>query len=293
MALPAHRVPELQRLRPLLWGLAYRMTGAAEEADEVVQDALLRAWERPPDRLDAPLRAWLVAVTLNLGRDRLRARKRHAYVGPWLPSPVPDARLVDEQIADRQSASWAFLCAAERLSATQRAVFLAREVLELSAAETGAVLGCSPAAVDTSLHRARAALVDLPAAPTMLDDGVVVAFLTCLQLGMTGAAIRLLHPDAVALNDGGGVVNAARVPVVGARKIVTFLERLARLYPSGVGVRVVRCNGALTLVGEVADGGRGGKLPNAFTLCATVEGRRISRLYSVLAPAKLAVVLTP
>lgn len=291
MALPAHRVPELEQLRPLLWGLAYRMTGAAEEADDVVQDALLRAWERPPGRLDEPLRAWLVAVTLNLGRDRLRARKRRAYVGPWLPTPVPDARLVDELIADRESASWAFLCAAERLSATQRAVFLAREVLELSAAETGAALGCSPAAVDTALLRARAALVDLPAAPTMLDDGVVVAFLTCLQLGMTRAAIKLLHPDAVAVNDGGGVVNAARVPVVGARKIVTFFKRLARLYPPGVAMRLARCNGLLTVVGEAPAGSRGAKLPASFTLCATVEGGRITRLYSVLAPTKLAVVL--
>lgn len=287
MALPAARVDELERLRPLLWGLAYRMTGTVQDADDIVQDTLLRAWERPPARVDEPLRGWAVAVTLNLGRDRLRARRRRAHAGPWLPAPVPDARLAEDELADRDSASWAFLCAAERLTPTQRAVFLAREVLELSSAETAAVLGCSAGAVDVALHRARAAIGTRPELPSLVDDGVLLAFLSCLRLGMTGAAAKLLHPDAVTLNDGGGVVNAARQPVVGARKIVNFFVRLARLYPAGLRLRVLRCNGMLTVHGRVDVGAREGRMPAEFTVAAVVEGGRIRRIYSVLDPAKL------
>ncbi|MFZ5479785.1 MAG: sigma-70 family RNA polymerase sigma factor, partial [Myxococcota bacterium] len=249
--MPPETWAEAVKLRPLCWGLAYRMTGTAQDADEVAQDAFVRLAERPPADASRPIRPWLVAVTLNLSRDRLRQRRRRAYVGPWLPSPVPDARLAEDRLGDTQAASWAFLRAAEALTPTQRAVFLAREVLELSSAETAAALGTSPASVDVMLHRARKALGDLPAAPSVRDDGVVLAFLACLRLGMPGAAARLLAPDAVAINDGGGHVNAARRPVVGARKIVTFFRRLARLYPPDVRWSATRCNGLLTVLGEL------------------------------------------
>ena len=274
--------------RGILWGVAYRMTGTVQDADDVVSDTFLRLVERPPPDDERPLRPWLVAVALNLARDRLRARKRREYLGPWLPAPVPDARLADDEIANRESASWAWLCAAEALTPTQRAVLLAREVLELSAAETAATLGCSVGAVEVALHRARAALHHRGTSPTLADDAVLLAFLAALRLGAPAVAARLLHPDAVTVNDGGGVVNAARRPVRGAVKIVKFFLRLRRLYPEGAAASLVRCNGLLTLTAEhpVAEG----RLPPRFTLAALVEGGRIRTLYSVLAPVKLAAV---
>lgn len=74
--------------RTFLWGLCYRLTGSAADADDLVQETFIRAMERLPARLDEPWRPWLVRVAINLGRDLLRRRKRRAYVGPWLPSPI-------------------------------------------------------------------------------------------------------------------------------------------------------------------------------------------------------------
>src|SRR6185295_9932169 len=74
-----------------LWGLCYRLTGSAADADDLVQETFVRAIERPPARTDLAWRPWLVRVALNLGRDLLRRRKRRAYVGPWLPSPIETA----------------------------------------------------------------------------------------------------------------------------------------------------------------------------------------------------------
>jgi RNA polymerase sigma-70 factor (ECF subfamily) len=71
-----------------LWGLCYRMTGSAADADDLVQDTFVRALEKPPADMNAPLRPWLVKVALNLSRDQLRKRRRREYLGPWLPSPV-------------------------------------------------------------------------------------------------------------------------------------------------------------------------------------------------------------
>jgi RNA polymerase sigma-70 factor (ECF subfamily) len=113
--------PELDADRRLLWALAYRMTGDAAEAEDIVQDVYVRALERTVDG-GRPLRPWLVTVTLNLARDRLRARRRRGYLGTWLPTPVLEERLADERLALRQSASIAWLVAAESLTPTQRAV---------------------------------------------------------------------------------------------------------------------------------------------------------------------------
>src|SRR5262247_637372 len=71
-----------------LWGLCYRMTGSAADAEDIVQDTFVRVLEKPPADMEAPLRPWLVKVALNLRRDQLRRRRRREYFGPWLPSPV-------------------------------------------------------------------------------------------------------------------------------------------------------------------------------------------------------------
>ncbi len=74
--------------RRFLWGLCYRLTGSAADADDLVQETFVRAIELPPARLGDPLRPWLVRVAVNLGRDLLRRRRRVPYKGPWLPSPI-------------------------------------------------------------------------------------------------------------------------------------------------------------------------------------------------------------
>jgi RNA polymerase sigma-70 factor, ECF subfamily len=147
-----------------LWGLAYRMTGIAADADDVVQETFARAIEHPPPRVDEPLRPWLTRVALNVARDALRRRKRRAYVGPWLPSPVETADLdelpesapgADVRYDLRESASYAFLVALEALTPQQRAVLLLRDVLDYSVHETAEALSLTEGNVKTTHHRAR------------------------------------------------------------------------------------------------------------------------------------------
>ena len=134
--------------RPLLWGLAYRITGSAADADDIAQEALARALEHQPDEP----RPWMYKVAANLARDQLRRRRRAPYRGPWLPEPVADA---DDRLGLRQSASMAMLLAMERLRPTQRAVLVLRDAMELDAAETARLLGMSEGNVRVTHHRAR------------------------------------------------------------------------------------------------------------------------------------------
>src|SRR5262245_47392862 len=132
--------------RRFLWGLCYRMTGNAADADDLVQETFVRAWKNPPERTEEPWRPWLARVAMNLSRDLLRRRKRQHYEGPWLPSPIEtgdeaatlsddalSGELVDEKgdPAARydmlESVSFAFLLALEALTPAQRAVLRSEE----------------------------------------------------------------------------------------------------------------------------------------------------------------------
>src|SRR5258705_13309027 len=143
MSISAQTFDEHKRF---LWGVCYRMTGSAADADDIVQDTFVRALEKPPADMNAPLRPWLVKVALNLSRDQLRKRRRREYFGPWLPSPVMtegDSQLaLDDppalemspvaRYAFHESVTLPFLLALEALTPPQRAGLLLPDVFDNS-----------------------------------------------------------------------------------------------------------------------------------------------------------------
>ncbi|HEY4220430.1 MAG TPA: sigma-70 family RNA polymerase sigma factor, partial [Myxococcota bacterium] len=155
----AAAAPTLDAHRRLLWAIAYRMTGVAADADDVVQEAFEKALAHPPKGAVKP---WLVTLTMNAARDLLRKRRRVAYVGPWLPSPVDDDALdlpdtapgPEQRYSMRESATFAFLLAVEQLTPLRRAVLILRDVFDYSGDETAHALGISVDAVKQNLSRA-------------------------------------------------------------------------------------------------------------------------------------------
>jgi RNA polymerase sigma-70 factor, ECF subfamily len=131
-----------QSLRPHLFSVAYRMLGSAAEAEDVVQDAWLRASASPDDLSSA--RAWLTTVVTRLCLDRLKAARtrREEYVGPWLPEPVPTGAIesAEEMAERRESVTLAFLVLLETLTPAERAAFLPRAVFDRDYAEVAGVL---------------------------------------------------------------------------------------------------------------------------------------------------------
>src|SRR5262245_12846468 len=159
--------------RGFLWGLCYRITGSAADADDVVQETFIRAIERAPETLNQP-RTWLVKVAVNAARDLLRRRRRREYVGSWLPGPIETAegeqalpsfepaidggRTLEGRYDLMESVSLAFLEALEALSPTQRAVLLLADVFDYSGSEIAHVLDLQSGNVRTIHHRAKRAM---------------------------------------------------------------------------------------------------------------------------------------
>ncbi|PZF86418.1 RNA polymerase subunit sigma-70 [Jiangella anatolica] len=154
----------------------YRMLGSFDDAEEVVQEALLRAWTHRDSFDGGNLRAWLYRIATNACLDLLRQRNRRpeqvrsfAEV-PWL-QPYPD-RLLDQVapsadepeavVVGRETIELAFVAAMQALPAQQRAVLIMREAIGWSAAETAAILETSVPAVNSALQRARATLHRAP-----------------------------------------------------------------------------------------------------------------------------------
>jgi RNA polymerase sigma factor (sigma-70 family) len=290
--------------RGLLFGLCYRMTGSAADAEDLVQETFARALAHPPARTDAPWRPWLVRVALNLARDELRRRKRRSYRGPWLPEPVDDADLgiaAHEPAATTgryelvESVSIAFLLALEALSPAQRAVLLLRDVFQYTSAEAAAALDVSEANARVLLHRARRAMADYDRTRFVPDAAARAQSLETLQRFMVLMAQqdvagmeKLLADDAIAYNDTDGRYPAAGIPVLGRSKVARFHAGVARLRAALTPQVSFRwMNGAPVVAVEFAPPITDGLAPRFVTFAEVGADGLVRRIYSVLAPEKL------
>jgi RNA polymerase sigma-70 factor (ECF subfamily) len=290
-----------------LWGLCYRMTGCAADADDLVQDTFRRAIERPPARTDEPWRPWLVRVAMNLSRDLLRQRRRRGYVGPWLPSPIetpeeepPSHELAGEHSTEGryellESVSFAFLLALEALTPQQRAVLLLRDVFDYSVTETAQALDLSEANVKTTLHRARRAMAEYdrnrcrPTAELRERTREALGKLMNGLLTQDVASIeRVLAEDVRSLGDGGGEFLAGRRPIVGRKRVMRLFTKLLARRPLGT-VEVRTINGLPAIVMDFADE-RPREAARIVQRCELGPDGRVIELHTVLASRKLTAV---
>ena len=298
-----------------LWGLCYRLTGIAADADDLVQETFVRAIERPPAQTGEAWRPWLVRVALNLGRDLLRRRRRRRYAGPWLPTPIEtgdEAALAayEPTVAAGQttegrydlleSVSFAFLIALEALTPQQRAVLLLRDVFDYTVRETSDALGLSEANVKTTHHRARRAMHAYDRSrcvPTRRLQEQTRHALERLVTGLSSGdihAVESVLADGVrALSDGGGEFAAAMAPVVGRRRVGRLYLGLAGKRPAGT-MEVRMLNGLPAVIVSFAAPPAGVPshllprlAPRLVIRCDVDDGGRIIVLHSVLATRKL------
>jgi RNA polymerase sigma-70 factor (ECF subfamily) len=219
-------VEDLEQHRRELTGYCYRMLGSAADAEDAVQETMLRAWNAR-DRYEgrASVRSWLFRIATNICIDVHRARRarpmelapasppQESFLGPMLAentwvTPAPDARVLPadtdpaEIAVARESVRLAFITALQHLPSRQRAGLILCEVLRWPAAEVAELLGTSVAAVNSGLQRARATLASLPAEkrPAAVDDAqkeLLARYVDAFERYDINQLVRLLHEDAV------------------------------------------------------------------------------------------------
>ncbi|MBO1331538.1 RNA polymerase sigma-70 factor [Streptomyces sp. VRA16 Mangrove soil] len=241
-------------------GLAYRMLGSVQEAQDTVQDAYLRLHATEPDAV-LNLGAWLAKVVTNLCLNRLTSARvqREQYVGPWLPEPVltADGTLGPLDSAEqRDSVSAALLVLLERLTPTERAVYVLREAFAYGYREIADVIDLSEANCRQLYRRARARVVADEArfepSPQVRHD-LVEAFVDAAREGDLAGLEKLLAADVTWWGDGGGKASAARRPVEGREKVLRFLAGTWERFGAGVDLFVAEVNGAPGMVARRGD----------------------------------------
>ncbi|MFF8594611.1 RNA polymerase sigma-70 factor [Streptomyces sp. NPDC015220] len=244
--------------RNLLFTVAYEMLGSAADAEDILQETWLR-WVGVDLDTVRDQRAYLVRITTRQALSHLRTlgRRKESYVGPWLPEPLLTSPDVADDVELADSVSMAMLLVLETLTPTERAVFVLREVFDLGYDEIAEAVGKSPAAVRQIAHRARAHVAARrPRRVTSAAENrrTVEAFQRAVETGDLQSLLDILAPDVVLLTDGGGVVQAALAPVVGADQVAHVLGRIAAalsLQPTQVNgdpALIVRQNGEIDTV---------------------------------------------
>jgi RNA polymerase sigma-70 factor (ECF subfamily) len=281
----------LDDLRPRTFAIAYRMLGSVSEAEDVVQETLLRVHNaiEEGEEISSP-RAYAATIATRLAIDELRSARarRETYVGEWLPEPITE-RVEDDparhaEVAD--SLSLAFLVLLESLSPEQRAAFLLHDVFDYDYDRVSEIVGTSEQNARQLASRARRHVQDGRArfdASEEQREELAENFFAAVENGEFEGLEALLAEDVELHGDGGGIAPAIRHPVYGKEKAAQLMRNWGRLAEriGGIQIRRVAVNGQPGA--EFLD--RDGKLINVMGL--DIADGQIQTIRSIVNPEKL------
>ncbi|WP_082127102.1 RNA polymerase sigma factor SigJ [Allosalinactinospora lopnorensis] len=244
--------------RPLLFSIAYGMTGSVGDSEDIVQDAFLGLTRaRQAGTTIADPKAYLTTAVTRLGINYLRSARvrRETYVGDWLPEPVvvpTDGSGPAEHAELADSLSMAFLVLLEALSPVERAVFMLREVFGYGYPDVARTTGKTQANCRQIFARARQRIAaggqarDSPPPPARRAEGEELTrrFFEAAAGGDMDALLGMLAPDVVVHGDGGGKARTIGKPLAGRQRVGRLLVvGLRRGRALGASLRLAWVNG--------------------------------------------------
>jgi RNA polymerase sigma-70 factor (TIGR02957 family) len=281
----------LEDLRPRTFAIAYRMLGSVSEAEDVVQETLLRVHNavEAGEEISSP-RAYAATIATRLAIDELRSARarRETYVGEWLPEPITE-RVEDDparhaEVAD--SLSLAFLVLLESLSPEQRAAFLLHDVFDYDYDRVSEIVGTSEQNARQLASRARRHIQDGRArfdASEEQREELAESFFAAVENGEFDGLEALLADDVELHGDGGGIAPAIRHPVYGKEKAAQLMRNWGRIAERIGGLQIRRVNVNGQPGAEFLD--RDGKLINVMDL--DIADGQIQTIRSIVNPEKL------
>jgi RNA polymerase sigma-70 factor (ECF subfamily) len=276
------RLTAFDEHRGLLFSIAYRMLGSVADAEDILQETFIRWLQAADEDIRSP-KAFLITIITRLSINHLQSARvrREEYVGQWLPEPLVMGK---DSVQAEETLSIAFLVLLERLSPTERAVFLLREVFDYEYAEIAAALGQSEANCRQILRRAKQHVrAERPRfKPTAEEHDVLLErFQQAALNGDVGALESLLSADVVLHTDGGGKAPALPNLVHGANNVArAIVGGMTRQAPRNLVERMLQINGESGLVTYL-----NGRPFGVFTI--QVREGRIAAIYGITNPDKL------
>jgi RNA polymerase sigma-70 factor (TIGR02957 family) len=281
----------LDELRPGAFAIAYRMLGTVSEAEDLVQEALLRFHraQSEGERIESP-RAYISTVVTRLGIDQLRSarRRRETYVGEWLPEPLLTSEEEDpaRQAEMADSLSLSFLVLLESLTPEQRAVFLLHDVFDYPYDEVARIIGKTEANARQLASRARRHVDERRPrfeATREQQERLADRFFAAFREGDMEALEAMLAEDVVLAGDGGGKAPALARALHGARRVARALATWGRQSKrfDDISLRRAEVNGQPGAVFLDAEG----KLIGVLAL--DIAEDRVQGVRSVVNPDKL------
>jgi RNA polymerase sigma-70 factor (TIGR02957 family) len=286
---------DYEEFRPLMFSIAYRMTGSVGDAEDIVQEAFLRLTRALREGVNiATPKAYLATVTTRLAISHLRSARvrREAYVGAWLPEPLVADELAPAAAPDpaeraemSDSLSMAFLVLLESLSPTERAVFLLHEVFGYDYKAISEITGKSEPNCRQIFARARQHVDQgKPRFESSREqrDEVARRFFAAVDGGDLNGLLELLAPDVVTIGDGGGKGFSTREPLHGRDRVARFIFGLfRRAQKQGTYAVPAMVNGQPGAVAYDAEG----RVASVFAL--DIADGQVQTIRSVVNPDKL------
>ncbi len=278
---------DYQQYKPLLFSIGYRMLGSIMEAEDLVQEVFLKAYQVDDQKLENK-KAYLCKMMTNRCLDQLKSarHRKEQYVGPWNPEPLILERTGDldpsEYVLQNEGLSIAYLRMMEHLTPDERAVLLLREVFEFSYLEIAKIIEKKEENCRKVFSRAKQkiAVVESESLNYEKNQSIIHSFIQAFQAQNTAALLELISKNVTLYSDGGGKVKAAVRPVVSFTNVMALLRGIVKKAPDGFYFVVKNVNGQPAIVNYLND-----TLHSviSFYIC----GDLISEIYITLNPDKL------
>lgn len=277
-------------LKPLLFSLSYNILGSVSDAEDMVHEAFI-SLEKIPEEDIRNVKSYMCKIVTNRSIDLLRSasKQRETYMGPWLPEPVmtdfgsQDDHDPLENYLLKESLSTAYIHLLQHFSATERVVFLLREIFQYRYNDIAEIVNKSSANCRQIYLRTKKVMGDLPVEDVSRKaktHAMSEIFANALMTGKMDQLLDVLTSEAVLYTDGGGKVQAALRPIHGSDKVIRYFDAIFPKVPKGFTCELYEVNGQTGILVKSGD--------ITFTVVTfQFKGDRISDVYIVMNPEKL------
>lgn len=278
---------DYQLFRPLLFTIGYRMLGSIGDAEDIVQETFLKAYQMDEQEINN-MKAYLCKMMTNRCLDYLKSAryKRENYVGPWNPEPLLLEKSNDLDPADvvlqAEGLSIAYLRMMEHLTSDERAVLLLREVLDFSYMEIASMIEKNEDNCRKIYSRSKhkIARIDSESLNYENNKSIINRFIQAFEMKNTNVLLELVSENVTLYSDGGGKVNAAIRPITSLPNVLALLYGIVKKAPKDFYFEIRNVNGQPAMVNYM-----NGSLQSIISFYISDE--KIKEVYIMMNPDKL------